>query len=331
MAKPLVYILHGDDEYAIRRQVKRVEQSIGDPVTSQMNIDRFDGNVWDYNAVLTAVLSIPFLSEKRLVILLDPLKGIRTKKQREELKQLLSMTPPTTILLLQIQHPLVSWQERKKDKKHWLEEWANGAGDKAYIREYSQPHGSAMVTWILKTAKEMGGEVTRDGAELLARLTDENPRNAVKELEKLLSYVNYQRPIDDADVEILVANEEQGNVFELVDAIGNRNVKSAMHLLQQLLETEDPFLLFGMIVRQFRLLYLIKELLQQGVVSDDSVARTIHERTFVVRRLIPQSRNFTLVQLKSIYHQLLEIDNSVKSSQMDWFVALETFVASLTL
>jgi len=331
VAKPIVYILHGDDEYAIQQQIKRVEQSLGDPASSQMNIDRFDGNVWDYNAVLSATLSLPFLSERRLVILTDPLKGVRTKKQREELKHILDITPSTTMLLLQFHHPLLSWQERKKKKKHWLEEWVNDAGDKAYIREYSQPRGNAMVSWILKTGKEMGGEITHEGAGSLARLTDENPRTAVKELEKLLSYVNYQRPIDDADVESLVANEEQGNIFELVDAIGSRNGKSAMHLLQQLLETEDPFLLFGMIVRQFRLLYLVKELLQQGSIREDSVARSIHERYFVVKRLIPQANNFSLAQLKSILRQLLEIDTSVKSSQTDWVVALETFVAALTL
>lgn len=330
MAKPVVYILHGDDEYAIKQQVKKLEAALGDPATSQMNIDHFDGNNWNINTIQAATHAMPFISKRRLIIITNPLKSLRSKKERDDLLRLLDTAPSSSMIVLQMEHPLVSWQERKKGKKHWLEIWAEQAGERAYIHEYLQPRGNEMIKWIIKTASEMGGSISHQAAELLASHAVENPRIAVKELEKLLTYVNYQRTIDDADVENLVINQEEGNIFALVDAIGNRDKKMAIHLLRQILEVEDPFLLFGMIVRQFRLIFLIKEALQQGLRRDVEIANAIQERLFVVRRLIPQARNFSPEAIKSIYHQLLTMDSAVKSGQSEWDVALETFVAELT-
>ncbi len=330
MSEPTVFILHGDDEYAIRQHAARIAGKLGDENTAKMNTDHFDGNKWDANAVLAATRAMPFLAKNRLVVLTNPLGGIRTKKGREELLHILESAPASSLIVLQIFRPLVSWQDRKRNKTHWLENWAKKSAGKALVREYTQPRGQALTAWIVRTAAEKGGEISPAAAEVLASLVDGDPRVAAKELEKVLTYVNFARMADETDVETLVASEEQGNIFELVDAIGGRNRRKAIHLLRQLLETEDPFMLFGMIVRQFRLLMLVKEAIQQGYGRNGEIAKAIGEREFTVRKLAPQARNFTREQLRTIYHRLLDIDSAVKRSEISWPVALDLFVSGLT-
>ena len=115
----------------------------------------------------------------------------------------------------------------------------------------------------------------------------------------------------------------------MVDALGNRNGQLALKLLHRLLEEEDPLPLFGMIVRQFRLLLGVKELLNTGN-REAEIARQLKTHPFVVRKLIPQSRHFSIATLEDILWQLLEIDQAVKTSQVEWEVALDTLFASLT-
>jgi len=157
----------------------------------------------------------------------------------------------------------------------------------------------------------------------------DDPRLAVQEIEKLLAYVNYQRPVDPDDVEYLVAYAGETSVFDMVDALGARDGREAQRLLHRLLEEDDPLRLFGMVVRQFRLLLLTRELLDAGT-RDTEIATAIKSHPFVVRKLRGQVRNFSLPQLEVIYHKLLDIDQAIKTGKTDGDVALDTFVAALT-
>jgi DNA polymerase-3 subunit delta len=158
---------------------------------------------------------------------------------------------------------------------------------------------------------------------------DSDPRLAEQEIDKLLAYVNYSRPVEPDDVELLTADVGQGNIFALVDALGNQNGKLAMSTLHRLLEQQDPFSIFGMIVRQFRLLLLTREILDRGG-GRTEIIKGAHVAPFVADKLIPQARRFSLPALEAIYHQLLDVDERVKTGETPADLALDTLVAALT-
>ncbi len=218
---------------------------------------------------------------------------------------------------------------RRKGQTHWLEKWAGMQGGKVFLREFSLPKGPQMVNWIRGQAKERGGDFSHPAAALLGSFVGDDPRLAVQEIEKLLAYVNYQRPVDPDDVEYLVAYAGETSVFDMVDALGARDGREAQRLLHHLLEDDDPLRLFGMVVRQFRLLLLTRELLDNGT-RETEIASAIKSHPFVVRKLMGQVRNFSLPQLETIHHKLLDIDEAIKTGKTDGDVALDTFVAALS-
>ena len=59
------------------------------------------------------------------------------------------------------------------------------------------------------------------------------------------------------------------------------------------------------------------------------IARGAKTHPFVVRKLMGQVRNFSLAQLEQIYHKLLEVDETIKTGQMEGDVALDTLVTAL--
>ena len=328
-SKPVVYIFHGDDEFATSQALAGIESQMGDPSTAEMNTTYLDGRVLNLDELVRATRSMPFLAERRLVVLTDPLGAMKSSKARDKFKSILESVPPTTALVIQISKPLVDPRARRKGQTHWLEKWAGTQEGKVFLREFSVPKGPQMANWIRGQAKERGGDFSHPAAALLGSFVGDDPRLAAQEIEKLLAYVNYQRPVDPDDVEYLVAYTGETSVFDMVDALGARNGSEAQRLLHRLLEEDDPLRLFGMVVRQFRLLLLTRELLDAGT-RDTEIATAIKSHPFVVRKLRGQVRNFSLPQLEVIYHKLLDIDQAIKTGKIDGDVALDTFVAALT-
>jgi DNA polymerase-3 subunit delta len=230
--------------------------------------------------------------------------------------------------VLLISHPLVSEREKRKNVQHWLQKWAATQEGRVFIREFLLLRGLQMAHWIQSKAIELGGSFSYQAAGQLAEYVLEDPRLAVQEIEKLLAYVNYARPVEPDDVVMLTPFGGEGDVFKMVDALGNRDAQVALKMLHRLLEGDDPLRLFGMIVRQFRLLLLTRELLDAGNQAAE-IARQLKTYPFVAQKLIGQVRNFSLPALERIYHRLLEVDQAIKTGQMDGDIALDTLVTSL--
>lgn len=331
-AAPIVYLLNGDDEYAIARFVDELERKLGDPATASMNTTRLDGNTFNLDQLASIANALPFLASRRLVILTHPLarlSGPGAKDAQTKFTDQLEKVPATTALVLVENRLLTSDKDRKKGKTHWLESWALKHKEKVLLRSYPAPKGAEMVKRIQDAAQKAGGQISYDAAGLLAALVDNDPRLADQEIEKLLAYVNYKRPIEFDDVQTLTADTGQGDIFALVDALSNRDGRQAMAMLQRLLEYQDYYAIFGMIVRQFRLLIQAREVLDHGGQKED-IQRQLNQHPYVAEKLLGQAHRFALPELERVYHRLVEIDEAVKTSQMPERLALETFVSAFT-
>jgi len=323
--KPVVYLLHGDDAFAIQRFIQTLEERLGDPATAQMNITVIEKGAFSFRALSSAAQAMPFLSPRRLVVVHDPLAALNSPAQREKFTALLEGLPDTTALVIAIPRPLI--QEGKKS--HWLLSWADMQGGRVYVRELALPRGAQLTRWVRDQCAAMGGAITPQAVEALIELTGSAPRLLRQELEKLLAYVNYARPIEADDVAYLVSGHAEGNIFALVDAVGNQNRSQALNFLHVLLEEESPLRIFSMLARQFRLLIMVRELLDQGFTVDE-IVKTARIRSFVARKLIPQANRYTLAMLEQIYARLLDIDVAIKGGQVEADVALDTLIAALT-
>ena len=114
---PSVLILHGNDEFAIAAHIQKLCAGLGDPATADLNIARFDGRSGlDFEALNTAVNAAPFLSPRRVMVLVHPLAAFPSAPARKKLLELLDKAQPTTLIAL------VEYDELKRD--HWLLKWA---------------------------------------------------------------------------------------------------------------------------------------------------------------------------------------------------------------
>jgi DNA polymerase III subunit delta len=321
----MFYIFHGKDTHSRNETVTDLISKAGDPAMLDLNTTRLDSKA-TFTQLRQGCDAMPFLADVRLVLVTDLLGSSPGKEFVDQLLDYLPTLPATTRLFF-----LESDQLRKDNRVLKLtEKLENG-----HVRLFELPQGSALERWIRERVAEKNGRIQPRAAHLLATNVGNDLQLLDNEIEKLILYNGWDgdepREITADDVTLLCPYLAEVSIFDLVDAIGSRNGKQAALLLQQKFnEGADPFYLFAMFVRQFRLLIQVKELADEGE-KPPAIAKALKMHSFVVGKIHQQSRGFSLNQLEQIYRHLLDIDVGVKTGRNDMTTALNLLVAGLTV
>ncbi len=328
-ARPVVYLLYGDDTHAMEAFVREMIARMGDPAMADLNTARLDGKSTSEEDLRTAVGSLPFLSDRRLVVLTHPLARAQGAEGQKRFKALLESVPDETVLVLLVEDQLFRGDWDTLRSGHWLRKWVQEAGPKALERVCALPAPNDMPGWIQKEVRKQGGSFSPDAARSLAATIETNTELAVQEITKLLTYAD-GRTVEAEDVDLLCAPVGQGNIFNLVDAAAEGRTAAALRELHTLLEFQDAGLVFGMLTRQYRLLIQAREIVDEGG-GAAQIGRLLNQKDFVSNKLARQVRRFAMDDLRDIYHRLLQLDEDAKSGQGDLVTGLDTFVAGLAL
>ena len=320
---PNVYFLYGNDEFAISRRLKEFEADFPDPTSADMNTAHLEARSMTENDLNTAVNAMPFLAPRRLVLLANPSAKYGKPTERKKFEAFLEKVPDTARMVI---YEIV---EPKEANKHWLLKWAQPNIKIIKTQAFMLPRPWEMIDWIVKETKNQGGQIANPAAAKLTEMVGVDTRQAGMEIAKLLAYVNWERQVEVGDVEAVSIVTSQESVFDFVDALANGDGKSAQRLLHRLLENEDAFSLWGMVVRQFRLLLMAREVVETGG-GKNEVASALGVHPFVAEKTAGQARALSLPVLERIYHKLLEIDEGAKTGQFTLELALDRLVVQLT-
>ena len=293
---PTFYILYGDDSISLRESLKRLRAAMGED--GELNTSEFEGESTSVPEALAAVKSLPFLAEKRLVIVRGLISRITRRgagqSGKREVERLIAELPqlPDFARLVLIE------SETLADNNAVLV--ASSKLENGFIRRFEAPKN--LSGWIVRRAKaEYGTEITARAANAIAAVVNDDLLLADNELFKLACYAEDGQAISEDDVAALTPYVPEASIFEMVDALASGDGQRALELMHRSLGENpgDPgFRLYGMIVRQFRMLLMAKDHLDRGGGSQAStIAQALKVHPFVAGKLNAQARAFTLEQL----------------------------------
>jgi DNA polymerase-3 subunit delta len=331
----MFYLLYGADEFSRQEALAQMKRKLGDPTTASLNTTLLDGRSLTLADLQAACDTVPFLADKRLVIVeglaarwerRQPGEGVEpkplTKSDREleeALQGYLGQLPASTRLVFVDDEVSASNPLLRLAKIH-----------SGYVKEFPPRRGRELHAWIAERVKQKGGRITNEAVAALAVFVGENLRLLDQEIEKLLTYAGPGRDLQKADVEALVPYAREARIFDLVDAIGQRQRETALRLLHQMLDDGTaPAYLMVMFARQFRLLLQGRELLDGGA-GKEAIVAALKLHPFVADKVLLQARNFTLEHLERIYRRLLDADVAMKTGRAEETVALDLLVVELT-
>ena len=199
-----------------------------------------------------------------------------------------------------------------------------------HIKTFETPRGSGLANWVRTRAKQVDAEIEPRAVQALCTFVGDDLFQLDNEIAKLAAYTDRQRAITVQDIQLLTPHARQGSIFDLVDALGQRDGKTAALIYHTLLDAgEHPLAIMAMITRQFRLMIQVKEL-APALGTHQAIARQLKQNPYPIRKILAQSRNFGFAQLRRIYHKLLDTDVAIKTGRIEPVLALDTLIAEIS-
>jgi DNA polymerase III delta subunit len=242
---------------------------------------------------------------------------------------------------------VVSLDKRKKENKDLL------ANKNIETKEFSLPHGSELNDWIIERVKFYGGKIFADAAESLAVKLGRDDAREIKiggkviaieeiyslwqadsEIQKLIAYAK-DREVSGSDVNQLVTENREVDVFSLTNAIADNKKQEALSLLHDFLKEQTGadekgavIQLNALLSEQFRNVAMIQDFVSHKTSESDILEKTGWKsgRLFVIKKI---ASRFPAKKVLETLNKLEALDLELKTSQTPPRVLLDLIVSQL--
>ena len=329
----MLYILLGQDDFSRRQCLDEIKASMGDQALLAANTTTFDGQQMTLDQLRTVSETMPFLVERRLVIVNGLLERFEPKSKFSRQKKI---TPASNqqngyksladyITKLPDSIILVLIDGKIKSNNPLLRELSA----KAEVKSFPLLKDAELRQWIQRRVTAEGGSISSPTVGLLAKIVGSNLWAMANEINKLVLFASGRR-IEEGDIKVVVSYVQEANVFAMVDAILDFKAGMAEQLLQQLLQGgAAPAYLLVMLSRQVRMIVQVKELTSQGEPKIEIQDKLGLTKEFAWSKTLEQAGKYPWARLKEVYHKLLEADLSIKTGKYGGELALNLLIAEL--
>lgn len=327
--KKQIYLWHGNNDFEIHEKVNQWRDIFEKKYTS-LNVSIFDlkdGNPrGDLYKDLKNALQVDSLFGSNKLIVLKNFLSTTAKLDKDSQELLINFFDKVSatffIIFIEIGNP----DKRGKIYKTLVDQSKAGNTE---IKEFILPNENKLGHWISARAKKYGAHIDPTGISYLITLVGPDLWQLDQELCKLASYKK-DALIAVSDIRLMVRGKYNEDIFSLMDAISAKNKSKAIKLFQDQIDSgANEIYLLTMIVRQFRILWQIKEFIAENPAPSEVIAREMGIHPFVVNKTMPYLRGFTSTQLRDIYKQLLQFEIQMKTKTTNFEALFDLLIAKL--
>jgi DNA polymerase-3 subunit delta len=322
-------LLYGREGFLIHWAIDTLVKKYVNEVCREMDFTKLDGTAVTFEEIRNACETMPFLSERRVVLVSDfkLMEGGKTKGFGEDDESILSgylKNVPDSCLLI--------FTAEGADKRKKLFKATSECGG-AY--EFGELDEKSLKAYIEKRFKD-AGKTARSSvvAELIEasgyydKETDYTLYNLENDIKKAIAYTE-QTEIGSDAVENTVSGNMDTNVFAMIDFLGRDRKDEAYQMLHNLLVSgEQVYKLLALLCSHFEIILEVKEMKEEGKTFPEMKdILGIHE--FRIKKAASFAEKHTLQSLRRILQKTYEIDRNIKTGLLEASLALELFVAEI--
>jgi DNA polymerase-3 subunit delta len=307
----MVVTLAGENTYGWQAELKKLS-SLFLADYSDLALERLDGDETDFSHLQEALVSLPFLSVKKMVVLRVPGKN---KQFAENIEKVLTQIPESTEVII---------VEPKLDRRLAYYKSLKKLTD---FRDFPIVDLNGLAAWLMQAAKQRGGSLSLSDSRYLAERVGLDQQLLDSELDKLLIY---DSQVTKASIDLLTDATPQSNIFQLLEAAfgGNRQKMLKLYMEQRALKVEPPQII-AMLTWQLHVLALIKTAGPDR--NSEQIAKDAKLSPYVVRKSQAIAKDLTTLKLKVLIAGLLDIDLKSKRSNINSDEALQNYLLKLSV
>ncbi len=314
-------LFYGDDSYLIK---KNLEILFKTHEIDDQDIEQYDYEEDGLETALNNAMTLPFLSVKKGVVIrnctfLSDQKSA-SAEDTELLKRYCSYVNPTTILALLAPYEKLDMRKNivKYLKKH--------IDTVAYITDKKS---NTIYDYIKEEVEK--NHLTIDPLALtqFVNRIGNDPTMVENELIKLITYSYGKEVITSDMVYAVVTKNIDDNIFELVNAVIEKNVNQSMEIYKDLVSIKiDPIWMINVISSKFQEILYTKELIKQKYKYED-IGKYFNASKGRLYYMMQNAKNVEDDMLLELMSKIENLDYLIKSGQIDKNLGLELFLLDL--
>ena len=322
----LIVVLEGQDEFRISERISEFRLAVTPSEMREINTTVLDGNLITIGELLAAVSTVPFMADKRLVIvegLLNKLGSQRKGGSSEnsltewsDFPDLFAVMPETATLLIvektfSTANKIVS-QILKRSK----------------VEKFPSLRYRELIDWISVRCSFLSIEMEHQAVTLLAASVGNELRLIDSELKKIKIY-SKGNLVTTTDVRLMVPYVRQQNVFRVVDAVIEGRTRDALSASANLISLgESPSAIVRMIERQIRFLFNTKYLMSQKVPTSE-IGRRIKLSGYPLRKTLEMEKKISQTRIMDMHDKLLASNIRVREGRLTDQESFDLLIAEL--
>lgn len=305
-----IYLLYGAEAYLKKQYKERFIKAML-PDGDTMNYAYYEGKNTDIKEVIDLAETLPFFAERRLIVFEDT--GF-FKNSGADLADYISDMPATTYFI---------FIESEVDKRSKLYKAVKAKG---HIVELDAQDENTLRKWVLSLVKKEGKQMDASDVAYFLNKVGTGMENITKELEKLVCYCIDRAVITRDDIDAVCVTQITSHIFEMVNAVANKDQRKALDLYYELLALkEPPMRILFLLIREYRILFQVKALLKQGY-GRKEIASKAGLHPFAAGRYMDEAKRFHLRELRSVMEEGADIEQRVKTGLLTDSLAVELFL-----
>lgn len=321
------YLFTGEEEYLMKQTISTIKRKYINPSFETLNYIVIDEKESDFETILNACETLPFMASKKLVIVNDIEKMLENDKDdlsKKLGKYIESLDSHVLLLIVDKRNSLRKTTSiYKKSKKL------------GRVVEFGNLKGKDINDWVANTAKKMNKSISSRNVNYFLNKSsytkygsDKNLYDIENEFLKVISYSS-DHEISKENIDMVLTKTLDNNIFDLLKSISNKDSDGALKIFAEILSAKEPVQkVMFMIIRHLRLLLMYKLYREKGY-SENETRSKMKISPYEFKNIAYQSKGFTQEKLKKGLEDILELDVKQKTSSNDDKLALEILIVKL--
>lgn len=307
-----LYVFYGEEDFLREYNANKIINSCN-LTNPSMNFVKLDDET--ISKLPDNCEQMPFCDEKKVILVKN--SGLFTSGKKVSA----SVSDKVVEYLLNLpDYAVVVFNEESVDKRLTPYKKLSKVGK---FEEEKYRGAVDLANWICSGMKKCGAEIDIEDAKYLAECSGPSMSYLHSEIKKLAVLNKEGEKITKQLIDDVCIKSMQGIIFDLTDAIGNKDKKKSLILINELiLKKEAEQFILIMLYKHFRNLFLLRVATDEGRASADELGIN----PYVYRKLLGQVKNYEKAELRNILKKLVELDVKSKKGELDLRVGLEVLL-----
>ena len=311
------YLIYGLENYLIDKKIEEVIKSIN---INEEEIIKYNMEEESIASLLVEVSTVNMFSNKKLIICDNSSFLSSGKSDEKEVLNLIKYleNPFDDVYIIFIV------REEKVDSRKKITKLITKVSK---VFDCNKIESYRLSNYLGDYIRDNGYSISSSSIDLIISKVGYELSNIIKELDKLFIYKGEDKKITREDIDEVITNNLEKNIFELTNAIVNKEKNKVNRIYNELIKSgEDPIKLIVTLSNQFRLIFQVKLMRNSGY-SEKEIVSILKEHPYRIN--LAMKSIYLVEDIKDILLKLSKLDEDIVNGKVDKYFGFEMFLFNI--